>query len=138
MAALHNNPLLLEVKSKFEQWRLDKRPGSSIPEDLWKAARALIGNSQSGETCKALRISHEQYRNNILQQPKLRVKNKKAGLRPPPSASLSFIDIPIGSTRFSSATKTSGLTIERPNGTRITFQGISEAQYLPLLKSLLY
>lgn len=116
---------LAAVKSRFDEWRANKKRGEHIPAQLWTLAQPLVGPYKISAICRDLRISTAQYNRYILLKilPKL-VKQETKG----------FVGIPLNALNLS-ATPT--LCIARGDGITLTIQHVSLDQLGVLVNTFL-
>lgn len=113
---------LEDIAERFNQWRLTKKPGDKIPQELWELAKCLKGRYKVGQLSKQLRVSTAQLRREGLALPPKRKKEKSANNK-------KFVNVNLNSaSSYASASITPNLVVTRVDGVQLTLSNPSPEQ----------
>lgn len=89
-------PTLESVVEQFNVWRTNKNGPCKTPQNLWEAAKQLVGRYKTSHIIRALHISSEQYQRHIANNATAaHISNIKTteGV-PVPAQKIDFLKIP--------------------------------------------
>jgi hypothetical protein len=132
----HSKPLTLEEAQKqFQLWRANKAPGATVPESLWGLVTQLLENTSYKRTMigRVLGISTHQFRTKFPNQfkPKSTAVIQAASKNPRP-----FVQAPLDALIMPQSSSAQ-LMIERPNGTKFIFTGLTQEHFLMSIKAVM-
>lgn len=114
---------LAKLRARFEQWRNTRSTRSPIPEDLLRAARALLDRYSTSMVCRACRLHPNSLRKPATVNSRTAPTEKAAGQSAAIASPTFFSLPPAGSLLEPLGPATDSacrLMLERPDGARLT------------------
>jgi len=120
-----------DVKQQFDDWRTRKKPGSKIPEALWKPVRQLIKSSHYKRTTvlRTLGISSAQFTAKFGVIPNSKNYNRPSEL----ATQKTFINAPLDALSTAPNVRGSTIELERADGMKLSLSQLTDEQFSQLL-----
>lgn len=125
---------LVDAQKQFQLWRDNKAPGATVPESLWALVAQLLESASYKRTMigKALGISTHQFRNKFPNQ----FKTKTTVVHAAPKNPKPFVHAPLNALMVPQSSSAQ-LMIERSNGTKLIFTGLTQEQFSMSIKAFM-